>query len=329
MEHRNFLLLLLFSLALSACAPVNPLKDESLRIKLTLPPKTGEVTIEFLGNSTLLITDGKTGLLIDGFITRPGRRETLLGHISPNTRLLRDYFGPSSGRKVDAIFIGHNHADHSLDAPLLSGMFHRRIPIYANSEYGKIHRAFGQPKSSHVAVKAAGLKKEIGRFTVRMVKSAHIHPRFRFQHAANEENDEQLTLPLSFNDFKDGDTFAIHISHGGKALAVTTSAAAIPGQWQGLKADVVFAGIGLLGPEPEETKKAYFEHGLLALKPKLIVPIHWDDFTKPLSKPLRPAPLPLLDRPMRTINLLRYGNVPVRVMDRFDKLSLTRRHLVK
>jgi L-ascorbate metabolism protein UlaG (beta-lactamase superfamily) len=66
------------------------------------------------------------------------------------------------------------------------------------------------------------------------------------------------------------------------------------GMFAGRQADVVLLGIGGLGTKDEAYREAYWREVVAATRPRLLVPIHWDDFTLPLDRPLQPMPT-LLD----------------------------------
>ena len=54
-----------------------------------------------------------------------------------------------------------------------------------------------------------------------------------------------------------------------------------------LRANVVFLGVGRLGNQTKVFREAYFQNAVPASAPALVVPIHWDDFFRPLSPHLR------------------------------------------
>src|SRR5260370_40827586 len=60
----------------------------------------------------------------------------------------------------------------------------------------------------------------------------------------------------------------------------------------------------ILWVKPFATRPAFYAELLRAVRPRLVIPIHWDGFLRPLSKPLRPMlrppgasmrPLPRVD----------------------------------
>lgn len=65
----------------------------------------------------------------------------------------------------------------------------------------------------------------------------------------------------------------------------------LKGQMDGYQADTVFLGVAGLQKADAETERTFFRETLEKLKPKLVIPIHWDDFFSPLTKPIKGLPL--------------------------------------
>ena len=49
-------------------------------------------------------------------------------------------------------------------------------------------------------------------------------------------------------------------------------------------------GIGVLGKQESTFRNTYYEQTVSKVQPKLVIPIHWDDFTKPLTDTLEVMP---------------------------------------
>jgi L-ascorbate metabolism protein UlaG (beta-lactamase superfamily) len=71
---------------------------------------------------------------------------------------------------------------------------------------------------------------------------------------------------------------------------VQSTAGFVEGALRGHKADVVFLGIGALGKQGEDYRQAYWHETVHAVGAPRVIPIHWDDFTRPLDQPLVPLP---------------------------------------
>ena len=58
----------------------------------------------------------------------------------------------------------------------------------------------------------------------------------------------------------------------------------------GRRAEVVLLGVGLLSTEDNAYRDAYWREVVGAVGARRVIPIHWDDFSRPLDEPLRPLP---------------------------------------
>ncbi|GAA14891.1 hypothetical protein GOALK_118_00090 [Gordonia alkanivorans NBRC 16433] len=72
--------------------------------------------------STMLLTDGATTILTDGFFTRPGLPRVRAGRIRPDRKKIRAALNRFGIGAVDAVFVVHSHYDHALDAPDVAAM---------------------------------------------------------------------------------------------------------------------------------------------------------------------------------------------------------------
>ena len=68
------------------------------------------------------------------------------------------------------------------------------------------------------------------------------------------------------------------------------SAGFVKGALAGQRADVVYLGVGQLGVLAESYLVDYWAETVRAVGARRVVLIHWDDFFRPLSKPLRALP---------------------------------------
>ena len=83
----------------------------------TATPAAGEIRVTFLGVSTLLIDDGETALMTDGFFSRPDKKSALLGSIVPDVAVIATSLERAGVQRLAAVIVGHSHYDHSMDAP--------------------------------------------------------------------------------------------------------------------------------------------------------------------------------------------------------------------
>jgi L-ascorbate metabolism protein UlaG (beta-lactamase superfamily) len=103
-----------------------------------------------------------------------------------------------------------------------------------------------------------------------------------------------LVPPARATDYREGGTWSLLVRHPSGTLLIHGSAGWVDGMLAERRADVVLLGIGGLGTKDEAYRDAYWREVVGATSPRLLVPIHWDDFTIPLGRPLQPMPT-LLD----------------------------------
>jgi L-ascorbate metabolism protein UlaG (beta-lactamase superfamily) len=68
------------------------------------------------------------------------------------------------------------------------------------------------------------------------------------------------------------------------------SAGFVKGALAGHHADAVYLGVGQLGVLPRSYLLDYWTETVRAVGARRVILIHWDDFFRPLSKPLRALP---------------------------------------
>jgi L-ascorbate metabolism protein UlaG (beta-lactamase superfamily) len=314
-------------LFLAACSTYHPLKDEEIYPKASMTRQADEVKVTYLGNTTILISDGKTNLLVDGFLSRPGLLRTMLWRIAPDRDKLAGELTRAGITKIDALLVGHAHHDHALDAPVVAEM--TGAVVMGTESYRQIHLG-AHPKHGDrglITVPKEGRQEKFGRFVVTFRLSDHVGSHTLLQSWIEGDIKTPLKTPAHYSRFKCGDVFVIHIAHPQGNLVVTTTAGAVEGQLEGLTADVVFLGIGFLDKECCKKQQLYWRETVTKTAPDLVVPVHWDNFSKKLHKGLKPAPRSAFNvrAAMQVVKKKAWcQGVMVRVMDYGDSLRLQR-----
>ena len=96
---------------------------QNLFWKQAAPPGS-PVKVSFLGVATVLLDDGETALLTDGFFSRPDKMTVFLRKVAPDTQAIGDglerariTLAGAAGSKLAAVIPLHSHYDHAMDAP--------------------------------------------------------------------------------------------------------------------------------------------------------------------------------------------------------------------
>jgi L-ascorbate metabolism protein UlaG (beta-lactamase superfamily) len=248
-----------------------------------------QVTVSFLGVTTLLISDGETALMTDGFFTRPPKRSVFLGRIAPDPERIARSLEKAGAGQLAAVFPVHSHYDHAMDSPEVA---RRAGALLVGSEStANIARGAGFPEN-RIRVVTPGEPMDFGAFTVTEIPSQH------FPHGmAMGEIDAPLVPPASAMEYKEGGSFSVLVEHPAGSLLVQGSAGWQEGALAGRHADVVLLGIGGLGTRDDAYREGYWREVVAAVAPRCVIPIHWDDFTLPLDERLEPSPTILDDVP--------------------------------
>ncbi|HYJ03690.1 MAG TPA: MBL fold metallo-hydrolase [Chthoniobacterales bacterium] len=315
------------ALGLSACSSYHPLGDDDLRKQIgEARPSGPAVQITYFGNTTLLIQDGHTSLLVDGFFSRPGFLRSFLGKIAPNETVLNRELDRAGINSVDAILVGHSHHDHALDATELADRFEKKV--VGSESFAQIYRGShrAERNSTLVTVPREGGSFPFGEFKVTFVPSVHVRSFSFVQRMIEGSITAPLQMPARFSNFKCGDVFALHISHPEGKIVLTTTAGAKPGALHAPEheANVAFLSTGFLSKETPEARESYWKETVEATEAKVVVPVHWDNFTRKLSKGLKPPP-PVIDRTQPSMDFIKgkAGNRPVRVLDAGESIWIS------
>lgn len=240
------------------------------------------VTATFLGVSTLLISDGETHLMTDGFFSRPGLWDVALGDLTPDGDRITDGLTNAGIQHLDAVVVLHSHYDHAMDAPDVAD---RTGALLVGSEStANVARGWGLP-SSQMVVAESGVPLSFGKFSVTLVESRHL------PHGVAEGTiDEPLVPPARAVDYKQGKTYVAHIDHPLGTVTVVGSAGFVEDALAPFRSDVVLLGVGGLSKMDDEYRETYYREVLDRLHPQRVFPIHYDDFSRPLTEPLRLFP---------------------------------------
>lgn len=259
----------------------------------------------FVGVSTILLSAGRDAVLIDGFFTRPSYLPVFLGKIQPDERVVAECLtrlgvveedvGPKTDSKtgprphmLHAVLVAHTHFDHALDAPLVCKRTGARL--VGSESLHNLGRGQGVPEEQMVLARD-GVVLDYGPLRVRVLEGVHSPG-----DVAPGEIEGPLAMPAPCKALRTGRCYSFLVEHRGRRLFVHPSANYVKGRLGGLgEVDWLFLGVGVLGKQPGEFMEEYWREVVEALGPKQVVPIHWDNFWKPLSVPLLPLPW-FLDR---------------------------------
>lgn len=280
----------------SGCKAFKPSADlnayQHLFIQDVRRNSDGGVKATFFGTSTILLDDGETQLLIDGFFSRPSGLKVVLGKVSPNEKLIRSRIEQYQINRLKGVFVCHSHYDHAMDAPMVASITGAKI--YGSPSTRNIGLGVGLHDSLMVVFDTLQ-EFRFGDFTVTVLPSKHTPPftimgRSNATDPCHPDIKEPLKQPAKADKFIEGGTYDFYIKHKYGNVLVKASTNYIEHALDLYPTDVFFLGTAMLGLQTDSFKQAYYRHTIEATHAKVIIPVHWDNFTKPLSKPLEALP---------------------------------------
>jgi L-ascorbate metabolism protein UlaG (beta-lactamase superfamily) len=228
--------------------------------------------LEWLGVAGYRLTYEGVTILVDPYVSRVPLRSLLLRRPAlPDPALLERYL-PG---KAAAVFVGHTHWDHAVDAPAIA----RRdgCPVYGSESLAQLMWLHGLAG----VVVESGRAYEAGPFVVRFVLSRHSKLLF----GRKVPFDGPLTCEdvhgLSPGAYRCGAVYGIRIEVAGISLYHQGSADLDDGQAIE-PVDVFLAGVAGRQVTPH-----YWRRILPRLDPRVLVPTHYDDFFVPLAGELK------------------------------------------
>lgn len=251
----------------------------------------GDLRITFLGVSTLLFDDGESQLLVDGYFTRPGFAETAFGRIGPEKAKLKAQLDAAKVGRLRAVLVAHAHHDHAMDAPMTADL-HKDAVIVGGASTVNLGVA-AQVRKAQLCTTHDRQHLYFGPYEVEVFKSPHGDTGRLLGWALTGDTPSDLTLPARFWRLKDTENFSHLIRHGDREILVHPSTDVTPGAYDGVSAQVVFLGAGRLGKLSQEDITTYWRQVGDAVGASTVVPVHWDNFMRPIDGPLKSMPWPL------------------------------------
>jgi L-ascorbate metabolism protein UlaG (beta-lactamase superfamily) len=248
-----------------------------------LPVASGAFAVTSLGVASLLIDDGETQVLTDGFFSRPGLCAVALGRITPDPVRIDQGLARAGGDRLRAVVPVHSHFDHALDSAFVAAK--SGAMLLGGESTANLGRGGGLPQHQ-IRTVADGEVVSVGAFALTFVASRHCPPD-RFPGVISAP----VVPPAKASAYKCGEAWSIVVRHsGGRRMLVQGSAGYVEDALADHSVDVAYLGVGQLGKQDDEYIRRYWEHTVRAVDAKEVVLIHWDDFFRPLDPPLRALP---------------------------------------
>ena len=242
--------------------------------------------VTYFGTTTLLFDDGKDQVFFDAHMTRPSLLKYIFGSAPTDRAVVDRQLSLCHVDCLRAIFVSHSHHDHVMDAPYIASQ--TGAVIYGSRSTLNVARGGDIPKEQRVQLEA-GQTYEVGSYRIKVIPSIHSKPTI-LNNDLGQTIDAPLRQPAKLRSYKEGGSYDFYVEAGGKKIMIRPSFNYIAGQMDGYQADVLFLGVAGLQKAAPEMERRFFEKTIGKLHPQLVIPVHWDNFFSPLTKPVRGMP---------------------------------------
>lgn len=242
------------------------------------------VTVAWAGVSTLLVSDGTSAVLTDGFFSRPDLLSVGLRKLTPSLPRIDGSLARLGIDKLEAVLPVHTHFDHAMDSAVVADRTGAKL--VGGSSTAQVGAGGGLAADRIVTV-TPGEAEILGAFEVTLFESEHCPPD-RFPGVITTP----VVPPVKASAYKCGEAWSTLVRHrpSDRSMLIVGSAGAVPGALAGQRAEVVYLGIGQLGLQSEQYFENYWAETVRTVGARRVVLIHWDDFFRPLHKALRALP---------------------------------------
>jgi L-ascorbate metabolism protein UlaG (beta-lactamase superfamily) len=231
------------------------------------------VEFTWFGTTSIALRMNSQTLLFDPFITHPNILTAVLySRIDSNEDLVASWFKKAELKKINYVLVSHAHYDHILDLGTVLNKFPESTMYGSDSS---VNFALGQDiKKTRLNAIEHKSKFSIDDVEVQSFKVGH-STHFLGITFMDGKIEKPFKLPASIWKMKKGDSFIYYLKGKfGKILfhPAGTKSPYYDG-YSNLKADVLFMGIAKRGSTQRQ-----IEEVISKVQPKIIVPLHHDNF---------------------------------------------------
>lgn len=228
------------------------------------------LSIQWLGTAGFALGYENTTVLIDPYVSRKDLATTLRSSsLTSDTDLVGHVVG-----RADAVLVGHTHFDHAVDVATI-------VRQHGCTVYGSrsLRNLMGLHSLAEQAVVVEAHRRyEIGPFTVSFTPSEHSKLLFGLKVPSEGELTCDSLDRLGSGRYRCGQTYGITIEVAGQVLYHQGSANLIDDEVRTHDVDVFLCGIA-----GRMYTSDFVGRAVRALRPRMVVAHHHDDFFRPLG----------------------------------------------
>jgi L-ascorbate metabolism protein UlaG (beta-lactamase superfamily) len=242
-----------------------------------------EVTVRWLGVAGFTLTSGDTTLAHDPYLSRPGILKTLFGRYRPDETVLGRMLVPGSPApelgRASLYLVGHSHFDHLGDVPWLASRTKGRVAGSATT--AAISRGYGLAPDETV-IAGPGAVLDEGPFEVRVFASQHAKVMFG-RVPLQGELTEPPVAPIYPISFVLGDARLYLVTERASGIRIVLFSSAGRDLHALAELGRLAAPVDLVLLASQGGDADFPRDVVRALRPRLVVPHHFDDFFLPLD----------------------------------------------
>lgn len=224
----------------------------------------GRITFRWLGVAGIELRAGDHTLAVDPFLTRPPFVKLLFSRLEPDEVLAAEKLP-----LCDFILVTHAHYDHLMDVPAV--VKNTGAIVLGSPSACQILEVCGVPTDNLRKIRV-GDRIGLGNFHVKVLSIRHI----RVPGFGSHPLKPGLKPPLRLWDYQMDEDYAFLVEAINRRILVLGGEKLDGAQ----EAEVLFTHCF--------QKRVFYERLLQQVKPSIVIPLHWENLFRPLSRPLRP-----------------------------------------
>lgn len=239
-------------------------------------PSVHGIELTYLGTAGFVLSDGTRSLALDPYVSRLSLATLLRGPLVPDAARIARTF-----RQLDEVLVGHAHFDHVLDAPLVCQTTGARL--IGSRAVCMVGKAAGLPERQLVCT---GGREDIecGSFVVRGLPSEHGKVLFNRVLFPGDITSPPA-WPPRIQALRHGLVLNWLVRAGAFTLVHVDSADFVRAELEGTRADVL-----CLCAAGRRYRANYVQEIVHLLRPRWVVPCHWDTMITPLDEEAQMLP---------------------------------------
>ncbi len=267
------------------------------------PDRSHDIELEYLGTAGFAVRGRGRTLVLDPYVSRLPLHK-LWRPLAPDESVIARVIP-----RADDVLVGHAHFDHILDAPSLCRRTGARL--IGSRAVMQVGRAFGLPEAQLRETSGREII-ESGPFRVRGLPSRHgkvLAGRVIFP----GDIESQPSWPPGIAELKHGLVLNWQLELDGFSMVHVDSADFLREELSGVHADVL-----CLCAAGRHYRPRYVAEAIELLRPRYVVPCHWDTMITPVE---RPVAIPGIDLPAMVREIEAAGAQPI-MMPVLGRLNL-------